>query len=139
MIVLDTNVVSAMMRFEHEPTIVAWLDRQHVSQLFITTITLFELQFGVSRMPEGRRKTMTAARLQTVMSAFFDQRVLPFEQAAAAEAAAVHVLRGKSKSNAEAPDTMIAGIAKSLGAAIATRDEADFRGLNLKLINPWKA
>jgi toxin FitB len=137
MILLDTNVISGLMRLELEPQVALWLDEQNVEKLFAASISLFEIRFGIERLPSGKKKTLHEARLNEVMLGIIEDRVINFDAAAANEAARAHVIRGKQKAKHEAPDSLIGGIALRFGAHLATRNIRDFSGLGLTLINPW--
>jgi toxin FitB len=139
MILLDTNVISGLMRLELEPKIVHWLDGQDVETLFVASVSLFEVRFGIERLPLGKKRTLHEARLNEVMADIIEERVINFDTPAATEAARVHVIRGIQKAKHEAPDSLIGGLALRYGARLATRNIKDFSGIGLTLINPWAA
>ena len=139
MIILDSNVVSALMRLDREPKVAAWLNRQQPTDLFVTTVTVFEVRFGLELMPHGQGKARNEARFSDVLSLLVPGRILSLDQPGAESAAAVHRKRGKHKANLGAPDSLIAGIALHLGATVATRNTKDFKALNVPLIDPWTA
>ena len=137
MIILDTNVISAIMRLELEPKVAAWLDLQNPQVLFVTAVSLFEIHFGIERMARGKKRTLHEARLATVMSDVVAGRLVNFDRETSIAAAKAHSVRGKMKANHEAPDSLIAGTAIHHAASIATRNAKDFAGLGVKIINPW--
>ena len=135
MILLDTNVISESMRVEPDRRIIEWLDRQPVSGLFISAITVDEITFGIAILPSGRRRRRLADVFAQIMDVFLE-RILSFDAAAAADSArfrAQRRLNGKAMSLA---DSQIAGVAKSNGFALATLDIEDFRGIDLTVLEP---
>lgn len=137
MIVLDTNVVSEPLRTAGEPAVLAWLDQQNIETLFLTTISLAELRYGVAALPDGRRKDGLSAALENRVIALFGPRVLAFD-AAAAQAYAVIRARAKAAGKAiAAADGYIAAIAAAHGFTVATRDVGPFEAAGLPVINPW--
>lgn len=139
MIVLDTNVLSEIIRPAPDKLVLTWLAQQPRSAMFTTTITRAELLYGVHLLPEGQLK----ATLMTVVRNIFDSdmagQVLRFDNDAAdayAEIAASRKLAGKPISQF---DAMIAAIANSRGASLATRNVKDFMDCGITVINPWKA
>lgn len=137
MIVLDTNVFSALMQDSPEPLVVAWLDGQPPQSIWTTAITIFEIQIGLALLPDGRRRD----RLETAFARALDQvlarRVLPFDDAAARHAGAIGARRKQGGFNVDLHDTQIAGIALARRAAIATRNVRHFADLGLPVFNPW--
>jgi hypothetical protein len=138
MIVLDTNVISEPMRAAPEPRVVDWLNGQRDVALFTTSVTVMELRFGLERLPEGRRKADLWAVLDFTLSRLIGPRVLPFDLAAAAEAARIAAMAEAEGTPIGQADAQIAAIARSHGFAIATRDVAPFRRAGLTVINPWE-
>ncbi len=139
MIVLDTNVVSELMRPESSPAVWSWMAKLATPSLHLTAITEAELRFGLAIMPAGRRRDSLDAALQRVMSAGFAQRVLPFDSAAArpyADIAAALRTAGRPIGQA---DCQIAAIAGSRGMAVATRNVRHFAGTGVRTIDPWTA
>jgi predicted nucleic acid-binding protein len=136
-IVLDTNVLSELLRPRPEPKVVDWLRAQTRSRLFTTAISRGEMLFGASVLPDGQRKR----RLQQEVVAIFETdmagRVLPYDgDAADAYAAFAAARRVQGRPEAMA-DAMIAGIVRSHGAALATRNVRDFEGCGVTLLDPW--
>lgn len=139
MIVLDTNVISEPLKPAGDPAVLTWLDQQNFETLFLTTISLAELRYGVAALPDGRRKDGLGAALEDRIIALFGPRVLAFD-AAAADAYAVIRARAKSAGKAiAAADGYIAATAAAHGFAIATRDTGPFEAAGLPVINPWES
>jgi toxin FitB len=139
MIILDSNVVSALMRFEKEAKVMQWVSGSPTTDLFVTVVTVFEITFGLQRMPVGTGRRNYEGRFANILTTLFPSRVLSFDEASAAAAAAAHIKRGRHKADLEAPESMIAGIALHYGATIATRNAKDFRSLPIPLVDPWTA
>ena len=137
MILLDTNVLSELMREAPHPAVLAWLDRQPSSSVWISTVTLLEIQFGLFRMPEGKRRDRMIRELEIILHEEIEERYAPFDKAAAGQAAfLMALLEGKGRP-IEFRDAMIAGTVLSANAVFATRNISHFRGLGLNLVNPW--
>ncbi|MBF0356439.1 MAG: type II toxin-antitoxin system VapC family toxin [Alphaproteobacteria bacterium] len=137
MIILDTNVLSAVMRRDADPIIVAWLDRQPSESLWITTITIFEIRFGLELLPDGRRRVELEKAFAEALEADFQRRILPFDIRAAEEAAMLAARRRNAGQTVEFRDTQIAGIALARQAALATRNVRHFQDVPVKVIDPW--
>lgn len=137
MIALDTNVISEVFCPLPNARVLDWLQRQDSAQLFTTTITRGELLFGVYLLPPGRRRETLLDGLLRIFHERFPDRVLPYDTAAAdahAELAARRRALGRSSSQS---DLMIAGIVRSLGLMLATRNTRDFQDCGIALVNPW--
>lgn len=139
MIILDTNVLSALMRTVPEAAVVAWLDRQPAASIWITSITVFEARFGIAQLPRGRRRQALDAALDRLVDDDLDRRVLDFDRAAAAQAAALAAARRSAGRTVDIRDTLIAGIALARQATLATRNLKHFHGLNVPVVDPWTA
>ncbi len=137
MIILDTNVLSAVMRRDADPIIVAWLDRQPSESLWITTITIFEIRFGLELLPDGRRRMELEKAFAQALLEDFQHRILPFDFQAAQEAAILAARRKNAGQTVEFRDTQIAGIALARQAALATRNVRHFQDVPVKVIDPW--
>jgi toxin FitB len=137
MIILDTNVLSALMRRVPEARVVAWLDRQPAESLWITSITLFEARLGLALLPSGRRKQALEAAFSSLLNEDLENRVLDFDGAAAIEAAALAAARQKDGRPVDMRDTQIAGIALARRVALATRNVRHFSDLKISIIDPW--
>ena len=139
MIVLDTNVVSELMRPAPHQQVVVWTDRQPVSEVFITAITLAELWYGIGRLPAGRRRTELAEVFEEMLTEDFEHRVLDFDRVAAAHYADLVVGRERIGRPISMADAQIAAICRSHGAAVATRNVDDFADVGIDVANPWTA
>ena len=137
MIVLDTNVVTEAMKPEPHPAVRAWLNDQATETLYLSSVTLAELLFGISTLPAGKRKDMLAQALDGLMGLFRD-RVLPFDTDAARRYAELAVTAKTGGRGFPTPDGYIAAIAASRGFIVASRDTAPYEAAGVSVINPWK-
>jgi predicted nucleic acid-binding protein len=138
-IVLDTNIISELMRPQPNPAVVAWVAAQPRSSLYTTSVSEAELFYGICAMPEGRRRSGLAAGAEALFAEEFAGRVLPFSGAAARRYVDIVITRRQAGKPIEAFDALIAATALVAGAAVATRDVGGFEGCGLTLINPWEA
>jgi len=138
MIVLDTNVVSEAMEAAPNPAVLAWLDEQAAETLYLSSVTLAELLFGMGGLPAGRRKEALTQMLDGLL-ALFEDRVLAFDTNAARHYADLAVTARAAGKGFPTPDGYIAAIAKARGFTVATRDIAPFKAASLNVINPWEA
>lgn len=138
MILLDTNVVSEAMRAQPNPAVQAWLDEQAAETLYLSSVTLAELLFGIAALPSGRRKDALIQTLDGLLALFSD-RVLAFDTEAARQYAGLAITARTAGKGFPTPDGYIAAIASARGFAVATRDVAPFHAAGLKVINPWEA
>jgi predicted nucleic acid-binding protein len=138
MIVLDTNVVSEAMKPEPEPAVRDWLDEQAAETLYISSVTIAELMFGIGALPGGKRKDRLAAALDGVLELFVD-RILPFDTGAARRYADLAVKARAAGRGFSTPDGYIAAIAAAHGFAVASRDTSAFTAAGLTVIDPWTA
>jgi predicted nucleic acid-binding protein len=136
-IVLDTNVLSALMQSRPEPAVVNWLDAQAVESVWITSITLFEVRMGLALLPAGRRRKALEAAFEQLLVADLENRVLAFDEAAARRAAELAATRQKAGHPVDFRDTQIAGIVLARRAVLATRNVRHFQDLNTTVVNPW--
>jgi predicted nucleic acid-binding protein len=136
-IILDTNVLSALMRKAPEALVVGWLDRQPAESVWITTITLFETRLGLALLPKGRRQRVLEAAFAGLLENDLENRVLDFDSAAATEAASLAAERQKSGRPVDMRDTQIAGIALARHATLATRNVRHFVDLKIPVVDPW--
>lgn len=136
MIVLDTNVVSEAMKPEPNSAVLAWLNQQASDTLYLTSVTLAELLFGISALPGGKRRNTLARTLDGLLELFGD-RVLPFDGDAARQYAPLAVAARSVGRGFPTPDGYIAAIAASRGFAVASRDTAPYKTSGLKVIDPW--
>jgi len=139
MILLDTNVISALMDQVPEESVVAWLDRQPAESVWITSVTLFEARLGLALLPKGRRQQRLQAAFDSLLAEDLEHRVLDFDSPAATEAAALAAARQKAGRPVDIRDTQIAGIALARRATIATRNVSHFADLTVSVVNPWEA
>lgn len=137
MIILDTNVLSALMQLQPDPQVVAWLDRQAAESIWLSTITVFEARYGLALLADGQRKTLLQERLDGLLQDDLQNRVLPFDASAAAQAATLAAERKQRGRPVDMRDTFIAGIALARRATIATRNTRHFDDLTVPVVNPW--
>ncbi|GLS30542.1 hypothetical protein SAMN04488498_103143 [Mesorhizobium albiziae] len=137
MIILDTNVISALMRPEMNTSIVEWVDAKPSSGLWTTSITLLEIRSGLLFMPEGKRRVALMAGFDQLLRGLLAGRVLPFDGPSAEHAARVDLLQQRRGNNIGIGDIQIAGIALAQNATLATRNLKDFDNLDISLLNPW--
>ncbi len=137
MILLDTNVLSELMRPMPDNAVEAWIGLQPPASLFISTITEAELRYGAALMPNGRRRDTVAAAIEGMMMEDFHGRILAFDSAAAIFYAQIAANRRAGGRPITPFDAQIAAIARSRGATLATRNVADFEGCGVEIVNPW--
>jgi predicted nucleic acid-binding protein len=138
MIILDTNVVSEAMKPQPHSAVLAWLNDQASETLYLSSVTLAELLFGIGALPTGNRKEMLAQALDGLMGLFRD-RVLPFDIDAARRYAELAVAARAAGRGFPTPDGYIAAIAASRGFIVASRDTTPYEAAGVKVINPWAA
>ncbi len=139
MIVLDTNVVSELMRSVPSVTVETWVSAQPAAGLFISAITEAELRYGLALLPDGQRQRRLLAQAEAMLAEDFAGRILPFDSAAAAAYAPIAAARRLAGRPISQADAQIAAIAASRGAAIATRNVSDFDGCGIQVLDPWTA
>lgn len=137
MIVLDTNVVSEAMKPDPDPTVRDWLDAQAAETLYLSSVTVAELLFGIGALPDGRRKEKLALTLDGLLG-LFEGRILPFDTAAARRYADLAVAVRQSGRGFPTPEGYIAAIATAHGFAVATRDASAFQAAGVPIIDPWR-
>ena len=137
MIVLDTNVISELMRDNPDQVVVNWFDAQHTNSLSITTITQAEILTGIELLPDGRRKNNLFQLADYFFTSIFIGRVLIFDSSAAVAYAEIFAQRQTLGRPIGQSDCQIAAIARSHGAAVATRNITDFEEVEVELIDPW--
>jgi predicted nucleic acid-binding protein len=137
MIILDTNVVSEMMRRESNKAVVAWLDQQIGSAIWITSVTELEVQTGIEILSPGRRKNELSEAFELFLASLIRGRVAAFDGRAARAAAKLTADRRRVGRPVDIHDTMIAGIALATGASLVTRNTRHFDDLSITLIDPW--
>lgn len=136
MIILDTNVLSALMRERPDQQVIDWLDRQPRTSIWTSSITLLEVRFGLQILAAGRRRSALMQALAALLE-LMGGRVAGFDLAAANSAADLMAMRQKKGRPVELRDSMIAGIVLAQHATLATRHLAHFDDLAVPVINPW--
>jgi toxin FitB len=137
MIILDTNVISAVIRQNADPVVVGWLDRQPLESIWLTAVTVFEVHFGLELLPPGRRRRRLEDEFTRALDEDFEGRILPFEQSAARAAAAIAARQRQGGRAVEIRDAQIAGITAARRATLATRNTRHFADLGIALVDPW--
>jgi toxin FitB len=138
MILLDTNVVSAAMAQTPIRPVLDWLDRRETTSLYLSTITIAEIGFGLRILPEGKRRRDLWRRFEQFVARGFEHRILPFDTPAAREYAEVMGQRRESGRPMSVPDGQIAAIARTRRLAVATRNVRDFELCGLEILNPFE-
>jgi predicted nucleic acid-binding protein len=139
MIVLDTNVLSEAIKPVPASDVLHWIASQPASSLFTTTITQAELLLGIELMPAGKRRNALNAVVEGILNEDFRGRVLPFDTDAARLYARIVSGRRAAGRPMQEMDAQIAAIARSRGAALATRNTTDFERCSVALVDPWNA
>ncbi|TCS98720.1 hypothetical protein EDC36_104144 [Tepidimonas ignava] len=136
---LDTNVLSEFMRPQPAEAVVAWLDRLPADQVWISAISVAEIQLGLALIPAGKRQAALALAAQAMFAEDFAGRCLPFDERAALHYAAIVAQRTRAGRPISTEDAQIAAIALAHGLTLATRNVSDFAGIDgLAVINPWR-
>lgn len=138
MIVLDTNVISEVMKPVPDPHVMTWLRGQPLQALTITAVSVAEISYGLRLLPLGRRRYDLATRFRTFLNQGFSNRILAFDAEAGDLYGEIVAVRRAAGHPIEAFDAMIAAIAQSRTASIATRNVADFDGCGVPLLDPWR-
>ena len=138
MILLDTNVLSALMQQQPDPQVVAWLDDQPAESIWLNSITLFEARYGLALLAPGQRKNMLQERFDQLLQDDLQNRVLLFDANAATHAAQLAADRKARGRPVDMRDTFIAGIALARRATLATRNIRHFDDLSVPVVNPWE-
>lgn len=141
MIVLDTNVLSELMKpaERRSGAVVNWMREQPAETVFTTTITLAEILAGIAIVPAGKRKQDMQAVAERIFATIFSGRILPFDESAARLYAEIITLRRKAGVSTEPLDIQIAAIARARGMAVATRNVSDFEDADIEVIDPWSS
>lgn len=137
MIILDTNILSALMQQQPDQQIVAWLDDQPAESIWISSITLFEARYGLALLKSGKRKKTLQERFDQLLQDDLENRVLLFDANAATLAAQLAAERKARGRPVDMRDTFIAGIALARRATLATRNTRHFEDLSVPVVNPW--
>ncbi len=138
MILLDTNVLSALMQREPDRTVVAWLDEQPSESIWMTSIAVFEVRMGLELLAQGRRRSQLEQEFDRLLVEDLDGRVQLFDRTAAEAAGTIAASRQRAGRTVEIRDVQIAGIASARKATLATRNVRHFDALGIRLVNPWK-
>ena len=139
MLVLDTNMLSEIMRPEPEGKVADWIVRQPSEELFTAAVCQAEILSGLAVMPGGRRRADLEEAARAMFADDFDGRILPYDTQAAAAFAEIFAARRKAGRPSGTIDLMLAAIARVRGASVVTRNLADFEGVGVAIINPWNA
>jgi predicted nucleic acid-binding protein len=137
MLVLDTNVLSVLIKDAPDELVESWLDRQADVSVWTTTITVFEIRYGLAIMPAGRRQSAMVAAFERTIDESLEGRVLPMDRVGAEQAALLMAQRRAAGRPIDLRDTMIAGIVLAQRATLVTRNVRDFSDLGLSIIDPW--
>ncbi|MBO0880806.1 MAG: type II toxin-antitoxin system VapC family toxin [Mycobacterium sp.] len=137
MILLDTNVLSALMRNTPDPAIVNWLDNEPAVSIWTTSITVFEIRTGINLLEHGRRRSQLDRNFTRVLADDLNGRVQVFDQTAALGAGTIAAEQQRSGRTVEVRDVQIAGITASRRAVLATRNIHHFEATGIDLVNPW--
>ena len=138
MILLDTNVISELMRPQPHAVALAWIARQERRRIYTTSVTKAEIYYGVAILPSGRRRTSLFLDAQKMFAEDFEGRVLPFDGDAATYFGNIAAERRRRGMALDVPDLQIAAIASAHNAAVATRNVDDFDACGIEIINPWR-
>ncbi|UEM01336.1 type II toxin-antitoxin system VapC family toxin [Skermanella rosea] len=139
MVVLDTNVLSKLMRPAPSEAVVRWVAGRNGASLYTTTVTQAEILFGLALLPEGRRRNDLMAAAEMMFEEDFFGRVLTFDGTAAVMFASIAAGRHRKGKPTSTFDAQIAAICRAQGAVLATRNTADFQDCGIALMNPWEA
>lgn len=138
MIILDTNVVSEVIKLGCDPFVSSWFRAQDPSTLYVTTITEAELLFGIECLPAGRRRANLFTLIERLLGEHFAGRILGFDSISARNHARIAAARRASGRPIAFADCQIAGIARSRSASVASRNAAGFEGCGIEIVNPWE-
>jgi predicted nucleic acid-binding protein len=138
MLVLDTNVVSELMRQQPEPRVLDWIAGQPLETMAITAVTVMEVRYGLHCLPGGRRRSALETRFRQFLDRGFAGRILAFDTHTATSSAEIRAACRRLGRAISPEDTMIAGIAKYHGATVVTRDRGGFSGYGVPVVDPWE-
>jgi len=136
---LDTNIVSELLRPSPDPAVETWIGDRRATDLYFSAIGEAELRYGVAVLPAGRRRTALASAIEAILREDFSDRVLPFDREAARDYADIAAMRRAAGRTVPPTDCQIAAIARSRGMAVATRNVRDFENIGIEVIDPWTA
>lgn len=137
MLLLDTNVISELMRPSPWPRVAAFVRQQETDTLFISSLSEAEIRYGIFRLPRGRRRDFLFDSFQRFLALGFGGRIIAFDGAAAVAYAEIRTRREQAGMPVTIPDAMIAATALAYGASVATRNVGDFIGCGIGVVNPW--
>ena len=138
MVILDTNVLSALMRASANREVVVWLDGQSRPSIWTTAITIMEIRFGLISMPPGRARQQQSAEFERVVQEDLQHRILPFDTEAAERTGVLMAARRRAGRARDLRDSMIAGIVLANRATFATRNTRHFDDLEVPVVDPWQ-
>jgi len=138
LIILDTNVVSELIRAAPDPGVQAWVNSRPSTQVATTAVTAAELHYGVARLPAGQRRQQLAVAVSALLNDALRSRIMPFDERAARRYADVVTGREQAGRPIQVADAQIAAICRELGAVLATRNVKDFAETGIDLVNPWQ-
>jgi toxin FitB len=139
MTILDTNVLSALMRPVPDHQVIGWLDQQPRTSIWTTSVTVLEIRFGMQILPAGKRRTALLGAFETLLEGAIEGRVAAFDAAAAQHAADLITVRHRRGVPGDLRDTMIAGIVLACHAELATGNTRHFEDLAVRVVNPWRS
>ena len=137
MIILDTNIVSELLRPVPEPKVEAWLAAQDRGKVYLTAISEAELRYGMTILADGKRRDALTEAVDAMLRGNFQDRILPFDSTAAEAYAAIAAERHGAGRPISQFDCQIAAISRAQGATVATRNTKDFEGCGIEIIDPW--
>jgi predicted nucleic acid-binding protein len=136
--ILDTNVLSALMRRVPDAVVVSWLDQQPPASVWTTAINVLEIRYGLAILPAGKRRTSLIQTFEILITRVIDNRVAPLDLAAAERAAQLMAARHRAGRPGDLRDTLVGAIALAHRATLATRNTRHFEDLSVWLVNPWQ-
>ena len=138
-VLLDTNVVSELIRKTPDPAVEAWAAGHALEDLYFSAVSEAELRYGAAILPAGRRRASLVSDIERMLSDAFDGRVLPFDSTAARAYADIAAMRRSAGRTVPPADCQVAAIAQSRDMAVATRNVRDFEDIDIEIVNPWTA
>jgi len=138
MIILDTNVLSALMQQRPDAAVIAWMDAQAADSIWITTVTVFEARFGLELLPKGKRRQTLVDAFEALVEQDLEGSVLEIDSLSAGSAATLSERRRRAGQPVDFRDTLIAGVALARRATIATRNVRHFADLAVPVVSPWQ-
>ena len=138
MIILDTNVVSALMHTEPDAVLVQWLDKQPHDSVWLTAVSIFEIRFGIDVLGPSRRRRQLEEGFARVLDRGFRERIISLDEHCAAAAASLAAERKRHGTTVDLRDTLIAGIVLSRRATLATRNTRHFEDIDARVVDPWQ-